>query len=88
MKKYKFIYNQDIKFIGFINDKKGKSFNDNNNNDKTNLKTIIIIIVLVLILVIIGTLLFGFLIGKKMYKVRKSKTNELLELYDYNAQSK
>ena len=88
LRKYKFIYNQDIKFIGFINDKKGKSFNDNNNNDKTNLKTIIIIIVLVLILIIIGTLLFGFLIGKKMYKVRKSKTNELLELYDYNAQSK
>ena len=88
LKKYKFIYNQDIKFIGFINDKKGQSFNDNNNNDKTNLKTIIIIIALVLILIIIGTLLFGFLIGKKMYKVRKSKTNELLELYDYNAQSK
>ena len=30
---------------------------------------------------------FGILIGKKLYKVRKTKTNELLELYDYNSKS-
>ena len=47
LRKYKFIYNQDIKFIGFINDKKGKSFNDSNNiNGKTNFKTIIVIWIL------------------------------------------
>ena len=91
LKKYKFIYNQDNKFIGFIKDNRGKKFNDNENNkeDETPNKKgkIILIVVLVLIFVIIITLLFGFLIGKKIYKVRKNKTNELLELYDYNAKS-
>ena len=31
-------------------------------------------------------IIFSILIGKKIYKVRKNKTNELLELYDYNSQ--
>ncbi len=32
-------------------------------------------------------IIIGILIGKKIYKVRKNKTNELLELYDYNSKS-
>ena len=92
LKKYKFIYNQDNKFIGFIKDTKETqkiiSNNDNINDEKTNNKAkIIVIVVLILIFIIIATLFFGFLIGKKIYKVRKNKTNELLELYDYNSKN-
>ena len=90
LRKYHFIYNQDNKFLGFIkNDKenefKGKTNPDNNNN---NSKTkIIFVVILIIILIIIATLFSGFLIGKKIYKVRKNKTNELLELYDYNSKN-
>ena len=89
LRKYHFIYNQDNKFLGFIKNDKDNEFNgntnpENNNNSKAK---IIFVVVLIIILIIIVTLFFGFLIGKKIYKVRKNKTNELLELYDYNSKS-
>ena len=89
LKKYKFIYNPDNKFIGFIKDNKENKLNKSENNgvgeNPKSTKKIIILVALLVIFIIILTLIFGFLIGKKMYKVRKNKTNELLELYDYNA---
>ena len=88
MRKYHFIYNQDNKFLGFIKNDKENEFNGKTNPENNNNKTkIIFVVVLIIILIIIVTLFFGFLIGKKMYKVRKNKTNELLELYDYNSKS-
>ena len=88
LRKYNFIYNQDNKFMGFIKDNKAEEFNGKTNTGNNNNKTkIILVIALIVILVIIVTLFFGFLIGKKMYKVRKNKTNELLELYDYNSKN-
>ena len=88
LKKYNFIYNQDNKFMGFIKENNGNTNNSNEKNDtKFSKSKIILIIVLVLICIIIVTLFFGYLIGKKIYKVRKNKTNELLELYDYNSKS-
>ena len=88
LRKYNFIYNQDNKFMGFIKDNKAGEFNGKTNTGNNNIKTkIILVIALIVILVIIVTLFFGFLIGKKMYKVRKNKTNELLELYDYNSKN-
>ena len=84
-RKYKLIFNQDTKSVGFFNDKK------NNDIDKKKYYRIngkvILIIVLFFVLVIVGMVFFGILIGKKIYKVRKNKTNELLELYDYNSKS-
>ena len=98
LKKYKFIYNQDSKLIGFLNVHKNISIDNNNkNNDienninqkkflKINGKIIFLVVVL-FIFILIGMIFFGILIGKKLYKVRKNKTNELLELYDYNSKS-
>ena len=87
LKKYKFIYNHDSKFIGFLNDKinnnknissnnenKGNTIDNQNNYYKINSK-IIIIVILSFIFIIIGMIIFGILIGKKIYKVRKNKTN-------------
>ena len=90
LRKYNFIYNQDNKFMGFIKSDKGNEFSGKTNQENTNNNNktkIIFVVVLIIILIIIATLFFGFLIGKKMYKVRKNKTNELLELYDYNSKS-
>ena len=97
LKKYKFIYNYDSKTIGFLNNNKAKNINVNNynNNDlnhsrfcKTNNSIILIIVLILLLLLLIFCMIFiGILIGKKLYKGRKTKKNELLELYDYNSKS-
>ena len=94
-RKYKFIYNQDTKIIGFFNSNSNVDdmnnnniINNNVNGDKKYFKInfkIIAVVVLFLIFIIVGMIFFGILIGKKMYRVRKNKTNELLELYDYNS---
>ena len=86
-KKYKFIYNQDSKLIGFFINHKNISI-DNNNQKIYNISgNIIILVVILLIFILLGMIFFGVLIGKKLYKVRKNKINELLELYDYNSKS-
>ena len=99
-KKYNFIFNHDAKLLGFINQNKilnddiDNIINDNNKtkirisnnfiNDKNIIK-IVLIIIFGLIALIIAILFFGVLIGKKIFGVRKTKVNELLELYDYSA---
>ena len=90
-KKYKFIYNYDSKIIGFFNK---NNDNGNNNNDLSNNNSfkesglIILIIILILLLLVLGLIFFGVLIGKKLYKARKIRTNELPDLYDYNSINK
>jgi len=51
---------------------------------KKNSKIVFIIILGVLFIAVL-ILLFGILIGKKIFSVRKIKVNELLELYDYKS---
>ena len=87
-KKYKFIYNYDSKIIGFFN--KNNDINGNNNNTLSNNSNglIILIIILVIILLVLGLIFIGILIGKKLYKARKIRTNELPDLYDYNSINK
>ena len=102
-KKYNFVFNHDSKIIGFNykninldddidykisekeNNKKSESNKDNINN-KTNKK--IILIVAGLIILIILVLFSGVFIGKKLFSIRKTKVNELLELYDYSSKKK
>ena len=92
LKKYNFIYNYDSKTIGFFNNNKNynknNDINDNNNNNffKKN-GSIILIIALILLLVLI-LIFIGVLIGKKLYQVRKIRTNELPDLYEYNSINK
>lgn len=99
-KKYNFVFNHDSKIMGFnhlddnldneiiknINNKNnyGNKELNNSNDNKVNLK-IVLIIIFGIILFISIILFFGILIGKKLFTVRKTKVNELLELYDYTS---
>ena len=81
--------NNDSDNLTRIGDDKIKNDNINedirNKNNKTSLIKIIIIIFLSLLLLIIIVLVLGILIGKKLFETRKTKVNELLELYDYSS---
>ena len=93
-KKYKFIYNYDSKIIGFFNknnknnDIKGNNNTLNNNNFFKDDGLITLIIILILLLLVLSLIFAGVLIGKKLYKARKIRTNELPDLYDYNSINK
>ena len=56
-----------------------------NKMNKANLIKIIGIIFLSVLLLIIIILVIGIFIGKKLFETRKTKVNELLELYDYSS---
>ena len=90
-RKYRFIYNQDTKSIGFFNDNNDEKKKRNDRvGDKKYYRIngkVIGLIVVIFVFIIVAMVFFGVLIGKKIYKVRKNKTNELLELYDYNSKS-
>ena len=102
LKKYNIIYNQDSKLMYFKleNFDSNKIINNNSSNieeEKNNInKTIernkyikiFVIFLLVIFFIILIVLFFGILIGKKMFGIRKTKVNELLELYDYTSNIK
>ena len=87
-KKYNFVYDQDNKLIGFEYNyeqrynNRDEDFNKNSNNRKTILLMILGIVIFVGIALVLGVLL-----GRKIFGVRKTKVNELLELYDYSAKN-
>ena len=85
-KKYNFVFNHDAKIMGFTNSNIDKNIisYDKNMTKKKNSKIVFIIILGVLFIAVL-ILLFGILIGKKIFSVRKVKVNELLELYDYKS---
>ena len=66
---------------------KKNNINDSirNKMNKANLIKIIGIIFLSVLLLIIIILVIGIFIGKKLFETRKTKVNELLELYDYSS---
>ena len=83
LRKYQFVYDFGNKLIGYYHDKFRKDFYDeeeipiNNNNGKNNkfwiyFGYISLIVILALLLVILG-----FLLGKKVYNIRKKRANEL-----------
>ena len=73
--KYKFVFNQMNKQIGFYNKK------DSNNNSYDNNK---IIWITSAIIALGGVLiLLGYFIGKYLNKARKKRANELLDDFDY-----
>ena len=85
-KKYNFVFNHDAKIMGFTNSNLDNniSYDKNMTGKKMNSK-IAFIIILGVFLIAVAILLFGILIGKKIFSVRKVKVNELLELYDYKS---
>ena len=97
-KKYDFVFNHDSKLMGF-NCKNLNLYNDikysidkkdNKVSNKfaynVNIKIILLIIFGFIFLILI-ILFFGILIGKKLFGIRKTKVNELLELFDYSAKN-
>jgi hypothetical protein len=86
-KKYNFVFNHDSNIMGFTNSNINNNIisYDKNINDKYKSSKIICIVILGLVFAGVIILLFGILIGKKIFSVRKVKVNELLELYDYKA---
>ena len=80
--KYKFIFNQDNKQIGFykkINNTNKEHKEENTNSDSTTLIWIISGIVALGVILI----LLGYFLGKYVNKVRKKRANELNDEYDY-----
>jgi flagellar biosynthesis/type III secretory pathway M-ring protein FliF/YscJ len=69
MKKYEMIFDPENKLIGFYNDYKGKSFN------------ISFTILIIFIIIIIGLIVIVNHIMK--LKRRKTRANEIDEVYDY-----
>ena len=93
-KKYKFIFNLDSKLMAFF---ENTNINNNVNNNVKDQKIkenknvtlkVILIIILGFIFIVILVLIIGILIGKKFFGIRKTKVNELLELYDYTSNKK
>ena len=58
-----------------------------NNSNSFSLKSFLIIFLSILFIIAI-ILFFGILIGRKIFGARKSKVNELVELYDYKSADK
>ena len=77
--KYKFIFNPDIKQIGFY----VKSDKDNTN--KGNNKILKYFLYIILIIVLIGIfVVLGLILGKKLYGLkRKKRANEMEDDYEY-----
>ena len=86
LKKYFFIFNQEIKKIGFYNENLpgGKKKAVKNYSFFNNIYIIVAIIVLIIIFSILG-----FFLGKLVYNsVRKKRMNELEDNFEYNTQEK
>ena len=75
--KYKFVFNQENKVIGFYTPTDAPN---NNNEVLAKYKYIWIIVGIIAGLLLI---LVGYFIGKYIYQVRKKRANELLDEYDY-----
>ena len=75
--KYKFVFNQENKVIGFYTPTDAPN---NNNEVLAKYKYIWIIVGIIGGLLLI---LVGYFIGKYIYQVRKKRANELLDEYDY-----
>ena len=75
--KYKFVFNQENKLIGFYTPTDAPN---NNNEILAKYKYIWIMVGIVAGILLI---LVGYFIGKYIYQVRKKRANELLDEYDY-----
>jgi len=88
--KYKFIFNPELKKVGFYPrlkdnnpDKNSAIIDDNSSKNKTLLQ------ILIIIPCSIGLIILGIIVGKKIYGIKKSKkAYELNDDYEYLAKDK
>jgi len=81
LKKYPIIFDDDSKIIKVM-----KITYDNEDNDENNNGTGGKVILIILLSIILSGIIFGFIgliCGKKVFKVRKKKANELDDNYEY-----
>ena len=77
--KYKFVFDQDNKKIGFY-----KGIKEVKDNPNKNMNYGIILKIMILIILCIIFIFLGIKIGKILSKSRKKRANELLDEYDYS----
>ena len=91
IKRYQFIFNYDLKTIGFYNEniKEKNNTNDETNGDgKSNKnKNVRLIIEISVGILLIGLIVVAFIIGKRINNRRKNRANELNDdNYEYFSQ--
>ena len=93
LRKYQFVFDFDNKQVGYYYDKFRKENNGNEGdgekvkNDNKKLRSYLGYISLILILS--GLLIYlGFMLGKKVYNIRKKRANELDDDYEYKEDKK
>ena len=92
LRKYQFVFDFGIRQIGYYLDRNRKEeiIDEKNIDDKKNRgnhKVLKYIGFIFLIIVIVCFLIFlGFILGKKIYNVRKRRANELVDNYEYKGE--
>ena len=82
-KKYRTVFDQDAKIIGFYTEE-GEYKDDIKNNDEKNNSSIVLILICILFILFCCIILLGILFYKYKNKNRKKKANELEDNYDYS----
>jgi len=87
LKKYPVNFDFDNKFLEIYDfyEKKSNYNNTEGKNDNFESKTVLYITIIIIIVVITGV--FGYFLGKYLNKIRKKRTNELADDYDYQTKS-
>ena len=91
LSKYKYVFNQEQKTIGFYNPLLKENINsdidnknkDNEGKDKNNNNISIIFIYLIIIMILIICILIIIYILKKIFEKKKVRANELVDNYEY-----
>ena len=91
LRKYQFVYDFGNKQIGYYYDKNRKEIYDeeeneinNSNNEKNNKFWIYFGYISLIVFLAVLLVVLGFLLGKKVYSIKKNRANELEdEKYDY-----
>ena len=80
--KYKFIFNQKEKLIGFYTKKHNQNENGDKEPDSSNFKVILMLCIIAVLSIFL--VIFGYFLGKYINKTRKRRANELTDDFDYS----
>ena len=87
-KKYRTLFDQEKKLIGFYSESGDYHYQDNNkNNGNEKKKSLVLVFVPILIIILVSLIVIGVLLYKNLNQHRKRKANELDDNYDYTPAS-
>ena len=82
--KYPFVFNSDSNNIGLYIKYKQNTANNNSELEEQKFNKKNIVLIFIVIVLSVGLIIFGIIIGKKLYGIkRKIKANELYDNYEY-----